>query len=77
MITILNRKELFITLDMKRQADIRNILSANNIEYTVKVKNLNRLSKAGSFGIDLDYSTEYKIFVHKKDYDKALHLIHK
>ena len=35
MITIFNRKELLITLDMKKQSEIREILSANNIDGTI------------------------------------------
>lgn len=82
MITIFNRKELLITMDMKRQSDVRDILNANNIKYTVKVTNLQRThaignsrARSGSFGIKQDYSYEYKIFVHKNDYDKAIGMI--
>ncbi len=78
MITVFNRRELIVTMDMKRQADIRNILSDNYIDYVVKTTNLQSASArshTGSFGIDQDYSCEYKIFVHKKDYRKAEALI--
>lgn len=33
MITIFNRKELITTFDMKKQADVRNILKDNDIDY--------------------------------------------
>lgn len=82
MITIFTRKELLVTTDLSRQADVRDILSANKIAYTVKVTNLQSASffgsdraRFGSFGIDPKYSYEYKIYVHKKDYEYALHLI--
>ncbi len=82
MITIFNRKELLITLDMKKQSEIREILSANNIEYVVKTTNLQSATVVGSqraytgnFGINQDYSYEYKIYVRKKDFDKAVCLI--
>jgi len=82
MITIFNRKELFITMDMSRQSNVRDILSANGVEYTVKVTNLQSASgigssrgRVGNFGINQNYSYEYKIYVHKKDYDNALRLI--
>lgn len=32
MITIFNRREVLITLDMKRQADVRNALASKGIE---------------------------------------------
>jgi len=82
MITIFNRKELLITMDMSRQLNVRDILSANGIDYTIKVTNLqsasavgNMRGRFGSFGINQDYSYEYKIYVHKQDYDYALKLI--
>ena len=85
MITILNRKEVCVTFDMNRQAEVRDILQVNGIDYMVKV--LNRKSpspigagsraRTGSFGENLSLEYEYKIYVHKDDYEEALHLIHK
>jgi len=82
MITIFNRKEVLITFDMNRQASVREILTANGIDYTVKVTNLQSASvvgcgrgRMGSFGINEKYTYEYKIYVHKSDYDNALRLI--
>ena len=82
MITIFNRKELLITLDMKKQSEIREILSANNIEYVVKTTNLQSATVVGSqraytgnYGINQDYSYEYKIYVRKEDFDRASSLI--
>lgn len=40
MITVFNRKELIITMEMKRQAEVRDILSQNGVDYTVKTTNL-------------------------------------
>lgn len=78
MITVFNRRELIVTMDMKRQSDIRNILSDNHIDYVVKTTNIQRASGVGggrshigSIGINQDYLCEYKIFVHKNDYGKA------
>ena len=82
MITIFNRQELLITTDTSRQSNVREILSANGINYIIKVINLqsasifeNKRSRYGSFGINQNYSYAYKIYVHKKDYDYALKLI--
>ena len=59
MITIFNRKELLVTMDMNQQANVRNILSANGVDYTTKVTNLqspsvfeNKRGRYGSFGIN-------------------------
>ena len=75
MLTIFNRKELITTMDMQRQANIRSILSANGIAYTVRTENLQGSSALGGFGIDPNYSYEYHIYVHKNDYENALRLI--
>lgn len=82
MITIFTRKELLITMDIKRYGDVRNILSSNGIAYTVKVTNRQTASaidssraRYGSFGINQNFAYEYKIYVHKNDYDNALRLI--
>lgn len=82
MITIFTRKELLVTFDMKRQNDVCNILTAKGIDYTVKVTNRQNAAlfgssrgRAGSFGMNQNFAYEYKIYVHKKDYDNALRLI--
>ena len=82
MITIFNRRELLVTMDMARQANVRDILSINGIKYTVKVTNRQSASvigskraRTGSFGVNQNYAYEYKIYVHAKDYDNALRLI--
>ena len=83
MITVLNRKELLITYDMKKQSDVRTVLQNHKIEYNVKVKNTLSPSPLSSgdrghratLGIDLSKAYEYKIYVKKEDYEKALELI--
>ena len=82
MITIFTRKELLVTFDIKQQYDVRDILSANGIKYVVKVTNrqnaavfgVNR-ARSESFGIKSNLCYEYKIYVHKKDYDNAVRFI--
>ena len=82
MLTIFNRKELIVTMDIHRQAEIRDVLAQNGINYTVKTKNLqnsgvldSQRGHTGNMGIDRSYSYEYKIYVHKKDYEVARGLI--
>lgn len=70
---------------MKEQAEIRDKLSQNNVEYSVRV--INRMSpssfasgirsRAGSFGQNMDLNYEYIIYVHKKDYEEAKYVINK
>lgn len=82
MMTMFTRKELLVTSDMKRQGDVRELLSANGIAYKVKVTNRQNAAflgssraRTGSFAMDPELSYEYKIFVHKKDYEKAVRLL--
>ena len=77
MITFFNRKELFITFSNSEYIRIKNILSDNRIEYSVKCTNRqfwNR-SRTGSFGLNSEYLYDYKIYVKREDYKKALYLI--
>ena len=82
MLTIFNRRELIVTMDMKRQAQVREILAQNGIDYDVKTVNLmtrpyfgTQRARTGSYGVDLKFAYEYKIYVHKKDFEKAAFLI--
>lgn len=82
MITIFNRKEVFVTFSMEIQAKTREALTANNIDYTVKVVNRNSPSAlsdtragTGTLGQNLDIAYEYIFYVRSKDYDKAVFLL--
>lgn len=82
MITIFNRKELFITMDVAKLTRIKEILANNQIDFRVNTTNLQSASmmgssrsRTGSFGINQTYSYEYRIFTHKADHDRASHLI--
>lgn len=84
MITIFNRKELVITYNMKEQARIREILDNHNIDYDIKV--VNRMSpspmaagtraRMGSLGQNSGEMCEYIIYVSKKDYERAHHMLY-
>lgn len=83
MITVFNRKEILVTYDMKRQSEICTILGVYKIDYDVKVKNILSSSSmragsrmyTGSHGVDLTKSYEYKIYVKKTDYERAVFLM--
>ncbi len=85
MITVFNRKELLITYDMTKQNEVRTLLRDHKIKYDVKVKNLlspspmhaGARTHVGSLGMDLTKSYEYKIYVRKADYERALELMRK
>lgn len=83
MISIFNRKELLITWNLKELAQIRDVLVCNQIDYTVRTKNLARMSPrstgargtTGTVGLRRDAMYQYHIYVSKKDYERARFLI--
>ncbi|WP_352400484.1 hypothetical protein [Anaerotignum sp.] len=76
MITIFNRKELFITNSMEDQARIRDLLSAHNIDYTISTfGNLWRSEARGYPGMNNMAQTEYFIYVNRSDYDQAVAIL--
>ena len=82
MITIFNRRELLITMDIKRRGEVCDILKDNGIDYDVKTTNLESAGpigaargNRGSLGMNQQFSYEYKIYVSKADYEKAKLLV--
>ena len=81
MITILNRKEVYIGFNHKDFFNIGDILNNHNINYTYRLwsKGISGLlesrSRIGSIGNAKALSNEYKIYVHEEDYDAAKHWI--
>ena len=85
MITVFNRKNIYVGFDLKKYSDIRNTLGEHGINYTTSVKN--RLGQwagsgrgtlrgqTGSLGQSPDMTYEYEVFVHNKDYEEAMRLI--
>ena len=80
MLTIFNRRELAVTMDMQKQAEIRNILASNGVKYLVRTRSpgggsFGSRGRMGSFGLEPALSCEYRIYVHRDDYAAALALI--
>ena len=72
MITVWNRKELFCTFDMKKQAEVRDILWKFDISYRADFFVSGRTTSTDA---DIDHQTEYLIYVRKEDYDRAMFLV--
>lgn len=79
MIVIWNRKEVFVGISSQRFDEVRSILSTNRIEYDYKIVDSTSPSyfgsssraRMGTYGVNMDYTKTYYIYVHKNDYDKA------
>ena len=72
MITVWNRKELFCTFDMKKQAEVRDILWKFDISYEMRVSDRADFFVSGrttSTDADIDH------YVRKEDYDRAMFLV--
>ena len=82
MITVFNRKELLCTFDMKKQAEVRDILWKFDISYEVRVSDRadffvgGRMTEGG-YGDRPEHQTEYIIYVKKEDYERAMFLMHR
>lgn len=76
---MLGWRELAITYDMKRQGEIREMLSQNSIDYKVKVIDRKSPSpmgggvraRTGSFGEKAELMYEYVFYVRKGEYERA------
>lgn len=80
MITVWNRKELFCTFDIKKQAEVRDILWKFDISYEVRVSDRADFFVGGRMTADAhgnkpEHQTEYLIYVKKEDYERALFLV--
>ncbi len=72
MITIFNRKELTITFSMEEQSRIRNLLSAQKIDYTIKfICGSSSRARMGPMGGSMAIAHESIFYVHKNDYQMA------
>ena len=78
MITIFNRRELYITYSMENLAAIRQALEASGIDYYYRFRDLSALQRLdqtiGKFGRGTS-TIEYKVYVKRKDYDRAKHTV--
>ena len=74
MITIFNRRELFITYSMESLAAVRRALEANGIGYNYRFRDLSvqqRLDQSIGMFVRGNPTIEYKVYVKRKDYDRA------
>ena len=80
MLNIFNRKELLITHDIERYYQTMDILDSGEIEFSAKVRSATGTwgspNREGTFGTNDNNLYEYRIYVRKKDYERASHMIH-
>jgi hypothetical protein len=79
MIMIWNRKEVFIGNSLQEFNEVRDKLSSNRLKYVYKIVDSTSPSyfgssnraRMGTYGVNMDYTKTYYLYVHKKDYDMA------
>ena len=73
---IFNRREICITSNLPWLAQIKNCLEENNIAYMTKTDgNLNVRQARGTAVINSERTYNYRVYVHKKHYEHARHLV--
>lgn len=76
MITIFNRKEVRITRRMEERSEICNLLESNGIPTVTRTNSMTNLGRSrGIPGIDTNYTNEYRIYVHRKNYEAATNIL--
>lgn len=70
--------EAYTTFSMGDYAKVRDVLGASRIKYHLKFKDmLGGWGRQISLGMNMEYSTQYYIYVKKADLADAQYLIHK
>ena len=73
MLTILNRRELLTVMTVQQLSQVRQKLDEAGIRHTVRTGGAVQSSRSrGVAGIRADYGCEYKVYVHKDDYERAV-----
>ena len=77
MIFFWNRKEVYFGTSLQKFGEVQSLLSANKLNFTYRIINMNGSSSLGRVGQKAELAYEYYIYVHKKDYEDALSVINK
>ncbi len=82
MILPWNRREVFVTMSMEKQAEARDRLAAGGVAYILRTVNRNSPSpfhssraRTGTFGQDAQLLYTYIFYVAKKDLSKAKYVL--
>ncbi len=71
--------EAYTTFSMGDFTKARDALSASGIKYRFKSKNMldDTRGRMGTYGVNMDYATQYYLFVKKADSENAQYLLSK
>ena len=72
-INLFTRREVITTYDPQLLYKVTGALTASGIDYSIKTNNLTNPGRQhGVPGIRQEFSYQYRVFVHKKEYDRAV-----
>ena len=74
----LNRRGIFLTRRSDELSKVTSSLMEDSIEYTTRTNSITNPGRYhGIPGIRSEYAYEYRVYVHKKDFERAKHVIGK
>lgn len=73
-----NRIEVYCGFSLAEFSELRDILASKGFKYSYRLVNQNSDTsrRFGAFGLNTRMETQYYLYVHKKDYDNAMHYLH-
>lgn len=77
---LFNKKEVYMGYSIEEVSKVISILMENNIEYEKKLINLLKSDERFTLrrvGLNMNYTTQYVIYVKKCDYEKTKYIIDK
>ena len=82
---LFSKEDVYIGYSIEELSKVREILEKDSIKYTYKVVNRSgqlsrrgtRRGSFGSYGLNMDYTKQYAVYVHRKDFEKAKYLVNK
>ncbi len=70
-----NKIEVYCGFSLTEFCELRDILASKGIPYSCRLVNMNS-RRFGTLGQKPGLDTQYYLYIHKKDYDNAIHYLH-
>jgi len=72
---IFSRREIYLTRSLDEVDRVTGCLVSNKIDYVIATNSMtNPGRRHGVPNVKIEYAYEYRIYVHKNDYDRAVYL---
>ena len=78
---LFNKENVYIGYSIEELSKVRETLENEGIKHSYKTVNRSgrgtRRGKFGSYGINMDYEKQYTVYVNRRDFEKAKHLVNR